>query len=211
MEDVFDSSSESNDVIWDSSAQEKVVPYERFAEVNAEKNSYKEMVEELESRLGNIEEKFSPKPVRTENEIPDVYENPKAYAEWIKNQTISEIMNQKHQEQQAQQAEVQRIEQEIESIKKLNPWLTINEDAIGEFAIEYDLRNEDWWYDLIKAFNLYQKINWQSQGQPSTRDRIAPVWANSITRTPSNIVTQDTLRQLNKSWGLTQFIASQWH
>jgi hypothetical protein len=73
-------------------------------------------VEELEGTVNNLRSAFAPQ--KQENQVPDMYENPQAYAEWIQQGAIRQIDARTQAEQAAIQAENTRLDGQLNQLKE---------------------------------------------------------------------------------------------
>lgn len=187
----------ANDVKSDSSSQEQVPFHEhpRFKELVEQKNEYKEKYENLETRFSEIEGKFKPaEPVK--NSIPDPYDSPEEFAKFIKQETLSEIDSRQSANLESERKAEEMINSQFDEIRQTDK--EIDEEAISEFAMEWGITNQDQkspkfgQYDLIKAHQLMQKTNVQSDDKG--RASIAPVGANSFTKPISNLANVDVTK-----------------
>jgi len=150
--DVIEESSTSTDSNQESSPEQTPFhEHPRWKEVMAKNNSLEEQVEELKSLVTPKEE------VKTEEvDYLDLLDDPKKFAEYIKNQTISEI-NESKQSRKNQEVEANRvINEQFKTITDKHG--EVDEEAIGEFAIDNSIMNKDGSYNLVKAHKLMAMI-----------------------------------------------------
>lgn len=191
-------SSNANDVNSDSSSQEQVPFHEhpRFQELVKEKNEYKEKYEGLEARFSEIENKFKPaQPVEEEN-VPDPFDDPKGYAEYIKQSAIAELEAKQQASSEAERKAQELIDSQFEKLRETDK--DIDEEKVSEFAMEYGITNQDknsklfGQYDLIKAHSLMKKIEASQATDDKERANIAPAGITSATKASSNLQGLDT-------------------
>lgn len=167
---IVDSSSTQPDVSDTSSVSAgENVPFHqhpRFRELIEEKNSLRSEIEQLKSMVKPQEQP------KQEETIPDFYDDPKAYANYIKEQTIAEIERRSQESTQKTAEATRAIDAQYAKIRETHQ--DIDEDAIGEFAIEYNIRNTDGrGYDLVKAHQLMLKMDGaRDQGSQETADSV---------------------------------------
>ena len=203
-------SSEVTDANWDSSSQDGQTPFHdhpRFQELISQKNELKESNEALQGRLDSLENRFAPAPT-PEDSKPDQYEDPDKWEEYLVSKAVGRIEAKQNAVTAADQAENARIDSEIAKIHETDP--EAKPDDISNFAMENWIRNDKWWYDLVKAHALMSKMTWKEQSaQTAQRAQQAPVWPNPTTRSPANNLTQSQLRWMNKGDSLVRWIS--WH
>jgi hypothetical protein len=88
-----------------------MIPKARFDEVNNRMKAAEDKlsrVDDMESKLNSIQSAFSPQ--ESKEQIPDMYENPQAYAQWIQQNTINQIDARTKAETDARQAENSRLD-----------------------------------------------------------------------------------------------------
>jgi len=195
------------DAQWDSSTQ-WAIPYERFQEVNARMKVAEEKlakVEELEGTVNNLRSAFAPQ--KQENQVPDMYENPQAYAEWIQQGAIRQIDARTQAEQAAIQAENTRLDGQLSSLKETH-W-DVDSDAVQQHALKYNMRTPDWkWLDLSLAYaNMLE--TWKVSPQATARAAAAPLWSSQTTRNPASNISQQELSRMSRSSGFSSYVASQ--
>lgn len=144
-----------------SPQQDEKVPFHqhpRFKELIEEKNSLKEELNMLKSLI----EKDKPVQEETiqpvQDEVPDVLDNPKEFAKYIKEQAKKEIYAENEQKLQKENAAKKFYEDQYSKLTIEFGKDKVNEDVIGQFAIDHNIRHKDGGYDLINAFKLMQQI-----------------------------------------------------
>ena len=207
---------EDNDVTADSSQQDvnsdsstdwnsgdKFVPYSRFKEVNDQMKNYKESSENLESRLKSIESRFAP-PAPAQSTIPDMFEDPMAYAQWVKQETLKEIDARENTKLELSAREKAEINQLLEK----NPKLDL--DKLKQHKDKYEFKSLKIAYENMQEFSKAEESGKNSAQANFARAKSSPVWTSSSTRDPMANLTQQDLRSLKTSGSLAWFLASQW-
>ena len=151
------SSTPENDVNASDSSTDEDVPFHkhsRFQELVQEKNDWKDKYQDLETRLEDLETQKEPK---AEETYPDIFEDQKAYAKYVEAQTIAKIEAKQEAKAQREKDANKVVEGQFAEIKEL-AGADVDEEAIGQFAIDNNIRLEDKSYDLKTAYNLMQKL-----------------------------------------------------
>jgi hypothetical protein len=151
--DVTGDSSTQNSVNDDSQSQQNV-PYERFKEVNDQLKDTKSEMQELRELVEGINKPSEPE---VKSEIPDPYDDPESYAKYMEDRAYNRIKT----EQQSEFSKKQELEKDIsDQFNKIREsHKEINEDAIADFALEYNIKDDNGNFNLINAHKLMSSMS----------------------------------------------------
>ncbi len=167
----------ANDVNSSSSEQnEKFVPYDRFKEVVDQRNESDKKLDDLSNDFNELKNRLSPQAPSQEEEIPDPYEDPKAFAEHTIQKAVDRINSEKAAKAQIAKDADAYVENQFKEIEKTEKG--IDREKLSGFADEYGIRGKDGKPDLIKAHSLMTKMG---QKDDTARANFAPSGQSSQT------------------------------
>lgn len=142
--------------------QEQKVPYDRFKAINEEKKRLEQEIEEMKSKSKDSQEEQE-----QDSERPDPYDEPEEYDEWILKKFEEKQSAKSKQEQEAERF----IDEQYSKIKE-EAGKDIDEDAIGDFALENEIYDSKGRPNLVAA---YRAMTAQNKNTSKERYESAPV------------------------------------
>ena len=185
------STSDENNADSSNANTQEFVPYDRFKEVIDQKNESNKKVEDLESRLGEIENKFTPA-VKEESK-PDVFDDPEGYENYLLSKFEAKQTEKSNASIKAKKQADEYIDNQFTQLADKGVKLDdSSKEEIAEFADKHGIRTEKGSYDLIKAHELMAQLNLKKDS--TARANFAPAGYGSHTQTKNE---NDNISQFN--------------